>query len=269
MYLDYKVEPETGLGTGTWWDVHYGDIQDPAFILPWRLDEEKGWTFQEPIKKYQTKSIQFSNWQPEVGDTLTIYAIVNNFSLKHTDDKIKVSFYDGHPNEGGSILTDINGNTFVETTTFLQARSAAGVEFEWVYPAGLENFHKIFAFIDPQDEMTEIHEDNNIGFNYLGLAGSEPNPTEEPLEYYSDVSVYPNPASVYAIVEFTLHKNARTVVEIYDLNGQLIKTQVDQNLGPGTWQSIIITEELPAGFYIVMVRAKNETKTAKLVVLGR
>lgn len=267
LYLNYVTRPETGQGVDTWWDTHYGNEQDPAFILPWRLDEEKGYTLQDPLKKYQTKSIQFSNPQPVVGDTITIYAIIHNFSLLPTEGNVKVSFYDGHPNEGGNILTDIHGNTFAETATFLQSRRAMGVAFKWVYPGSVDDFPKIFAYIDPDNEMTEIHEDNNIGFNILGVLNFNPDATQEPMEFVSDVLIYPNPASNIAVLEFTITQRTRTVVDLYNLNGQRIKTQVDQNLGPGTWQSFINCDDLPVGFYMASVRAGNQVKNVKLVVL--
>ncbi len=266
MYLDYVTRTESGTGTNTWWDNQYGQYQDPAFILPWRLDEEKGFTLEDPLKKYQTKSIQFSNDRPEVGDTITIYAIVHNFSMLPTEDTIKVSFYDGHPNEGGNILSDIHGYTFVTTPTFLQPRGFGVVEFQWVYTEGFEDFQKIFAYIDPDGVMSEIHEDNNIGFNIMGLIGQLPNTVEDVEPYCSELTVYPNPATGYAVVEFTLNKLTKTVVDIYDLNGQLIKTQVDQNLGAGTWQSVIDLADLPNGIYVISLTANREKSNAKLIV---
>ncbi len=268
MFLDYVTRPESGMGSNTWWDNNYGQEQDPAFILPWRLDEEKGFTLENPLKKYQTKSIQFSNDRPEAGDTITIYAIVHNFSMLPTEDVIKVSFYNGHPNEGGNLLSDIHGNTFVTTPTFLQPRGFGVVEFEWVYTEGFEDFQKIFAYIDPDGEMNEIHEDNNIGFNIMGLIGQFPNAVEDTKPYCSDLTVYPNPATGYAMVEFTLNKMTKTVINIYNLQGQLIKTQVEQNLGPGTWQSVINLEDLPNGIYVVSLNANREQRNAKLIVCG-
>lgn len=107
-----------------------------------------------------------------------------------------------------------------------------------------------------------------IGFNILGTVGFEPTDVEEIApEYFSDIKVYPNPASEYAILEFTLLKNARTVVGIYDMQGQLVKQQVDQNLAPGTWQSAIHVDALPAGFYLVTIKGGREVKNAKLVVI--
>ncbi|TFG94180.1 MAG: hypothetical protein E4H13_15245, partial [Calditrichales bacterium] len=46
LVVDYAVDPEIAGpgGEDTWWDTHYGYLPDPAFILPWRYDPEKGHT---------------------------------------------------------------------------------------------------------------------------------------------------------------------------------------------------------------------------------
>jgi hypothetical protein len=267
LNLDYTARPEVG-ALGNFWNTHYGQNPDPAFNLPWRLDIAKGFGQTDPLKKYLTRAIQFSNSQPEVGDTVTIYAIVNNFSLLPTDSLVKVAFYNGHPNQGGELLTDVNGKTYVETFTQIGNRDYSAVAFEWVYPGGLGSKPKIFGYIDPDDDMTEVHEDNNIGFNILGAIEFDPTPTEEvPLEYFSGIKVFPNPATDYALVEFNLNRTAKTVMHIFDLRGQLVKIQMDQNLASGTWQTVINVSTLPDGIYLVQLAAGREKRTAKLVVL--
>ena len=55
LVIDYAVAPELSGpgGEDTWWDAHYGYLADPAFILPWRYDPEKGDAISE-IKRSQT-----------------------------------------------------------------------------------------------------------------------------------------------------------------------------------------------------------------------
>ncbi len=50
MVVDYAVEPELApLGfPPTWWQDKYGNNPDPAFVLPWRLDPEKGFALADP-----------------------------------------------------------------------------------------------------------------------------------------------------------------------------------------------------------------------------
>jgi hypothetical protein len=98
-YAARAILPSAG-GTATWWSDNYGNKQDPAFILPWRLDPEKGLALQDQERRKQTKSISFSPREPSPNDTVTITAVINNFSLKQTDDSISVSFYHGSPDSG-------------------------------------------------------------------------------------------------------------------------------------------------------------------------
>jgi len=80
LVLDYAVNPSLGGGNPTWWQDMYGTNPDPTFVLPWRLDLEKG--YGTPANQLlQSKSISFSSNKPNPSDTLTITAQVRNFSL--------------------------------------------------------------------------------------------------------------------------------------------------------------------------------------------
>ena len=61
LVVDYAAKPELAPPgfPETWWQQMYGDNSDPAFILPWRLDPEKGFSLSEPAKRFQTKDIVF------------------------------------------------------------------------------------------------------------------------------------------------------------------------------------------------------------------
>ncbi|HEY4787582.1 MAG TPA: VCBS repeat-containing protein, partial [Bacteroidales bacterium] len=170
LVIDYAARailPSAG-GTATWWSDNYGKQQDPAFILPWRLDPEKGLALQDNARRQQTKSISFEPREPKVGDTVTITALVNNFSLKQTEDSVPVSFYMGDPNSGGTLLTSIDGKTLFKTPGIIPAQGFLKVSMKWKRPATTDAFPRIYAYIDPQNKMTEIHEDNNIGWTVLG-----------------------------------------------------------------------------------------------------
>ena len=105
LVVDYAADPELSGpgGVDTWWDSHYGYLPDPAFILPWRYDPEKGHAVSD-IKRYQTKDLYFIPEDPLAGDTITIYAKVHNFSLLPTPGPVGVRFYTADPENGGELI---------------------------------------------------------------------------------------------------------------------------------------------------------------------
>ncbi|MCF7886188.1 MAG: hypothetical protein K9M80_06825 [Candidatus Marinimicrobia bacterium] len=98
MVIDYAVDPSSSGDSiyGTFWDKHYLSKSDPGLLLPWRLDSYKGIGGTENLKLF-CKSLRMSPRVLSAGDTAYIMAYVHNFSLKNTDNPIKVRFYLGDP----------------------------------------------------------------------------------------------------------------------------------------------------------------------------
>jgi hypothetical protein len=185
LVLDYAVEPEIApIGQpDTFWDVHYGSTQsspgraDPAFILPWRYDPEKGFPLSEPAQREQTKDITFVPVDPEPGDVVTIIARVHNWSLIPTDGPVAVRFYNGDPAAGGTLLVSPSGDSEVLTTDrfglpeAIPPRGSAFARMDWTLPNENTSFYRIYALLDPNNAQTEIHETNNVGWNVLTPIG--------------------------------------------------------------------------------------------------
>lgn len=265
LVLDYAAKPGTPQvgGTDTWWSENYDDLQDPGFILPWRLDPERGFTLQNPEKRYQSKHIQVIPRNPSPGDTVTLRAYINNFSLEPTQGPVKISFYLENPMNGGTLLADINGETIFDTGILLQARESKSVEMQWIYPSGLV-YPKIYGFIDPQEEWTEIHETNNIGFTFLGeldLSTPHIEQTEETL------TAYPNPAIDKCVIEFSLNSPSHVNLSVFDLQGKLMVHQVDQNLANGTYLTQVNVSDWEAGTYVYTISTNALQKSGKIQVI--
>jgi uncharacterized protein (DUF1501 family) len=79
--------------------------------------------------------------------------------------------------------------------------------------------------------------------------------------------VYPNPCVTHATLKF-LSKNEWVKVDIFDMNGQKVKTVVDKNLDAQQHQIEIETKELRIGSYQVYIQKKSGNETVKLLKLG-
>ncbi len=275
LTLDYAVRPEEPVpgGSDTWWTTHYKDTvlkkPDPAFILPWRYDPEKGFTLQDQIKRRQTKSITFFPEFPQPGDTVRIRARIHNFSLLPTLSPVKVAFYSGDPNAGGTRLTDINGNDHVLTSGPIAERASDLVEFFWVFPAGLGSAPRIFGFIDPDDSLVEIHKNNNIGFNILGQQGLSPVSIQEvaPVVITGNISkLYPNPAVDMASIRFELKQSAYVTLNLFDMQGRVVKSFLNGNESAGIYDVSFDTRTLQSGMYLYRLQINDYAETGRMMI---
>jgi hypothetical protein len=271
LVIDYAVAPEVSGpgGEDTWWDKHYGYLPDPAFILPWHYDPEKGFSISEN-KRYQTNDIIFKPEDPKDGDTITIYAQVHNFSLIPTPGPVGIRFYVGDPDNGGELITGLDGVDEVFTDGLIPSRGRMEVKLKWKIPEGLNSFPRIYAKIDANKEITEIHEDNNKSWNILQKT------TGEPVSYESHKMIrpsiqygknYPNPFSGSTTISFFIPEIKHVRVDIFNPVGQKIATMVDQELLAGPHEFEFNGERLGQGIYYCRITAGAERQVMKMVLI--
>lgn len=271
LVLDYAVKlelPPPGY-TETWWDVHYGKKPDPAFILPWRYDPEKGLPLQDPVKRHQTKDITFFPESPSEGDLVTITARIHNFSLLPTPSPVGVSFYVGDPDDGGTLIVGEGNKTIVYTDGTIPDRGRKEVQMDWTVPANIGSFPRIYALIDPDQQIDEIHDNNNKGWNVLGkqpFVGIEENIVGLPSEYtlYQN---YPNPFNPGTTFEFSIPKSGMVTLEVYNVLGQKVATLVSEELFAGNHSYYWDAGWLASGVYIYRLQAGEFVESKKLLFL--
>ncbi len=272
LVVDYAVKPELSApgGTPTWWQVRYEDWADPAFILPWRYDPEKGFTLEDEIKRMQTKDLQFYPENPEVGTDVTIEARVHNFSLIPTPGPIGVRFYMGDPDSGGVLLENTGGETEVFTDQAIASRSTETVEFIWTVGGEVGPFPRIYAVIDADDGLTEIHENNNKSWAILNKSsgtGIVEEKDDKIPSVYKLGQNYPNPFNNATMIKYQLPFGGQVNLEVYNLLGQKVAVLVSQNQTAGSYQIDFETSGLSSGVYIYRIRAGEFTDTKKMILL--
>lgn len=172
MYLDYSTQLHPNdVQNSLWYYNNYGGFagfskQDPAFIMPAKLNDERGQSAIHPLEKDRTTSIQMHPREPEPGDTVRISAWVYNFALgPDPSDDIELMFY--AENESGSCafpIKDLNG-VGLFTIPPIEPRKHRTMNFQWIYPDSLGDLPRIYGVIDPENKIAdEIHERNNRAF---------------------------------------------------------------------------------------------------------
>jgi hypothetical protein len=262
LVVDYAVDPSTSPSgdtlLGTFWDQKYLAKSDPAFILPWRLDSLKGIGGTANMRLY-CKSLHVSPMAPSAGDTVHITANVHNYSLKNTPGPVTVRFYLGNPANGGIPIVGTGGLTDLSTAGPIPARDRATVETDWTVPSGLDNTARIYAVIDPDNVIAEIHEDNNIGFVPLrvgGAVGVEDEVAQVlPTDYVLGQN-YPNPFNPTTVIQYELPTRSHVTLTVYDILGRTVATLVDEIIGAGRQHVVFDGRGLATGMYIYRLHAR-------------
>ena len=269
LTVDYAVElPPGSPGLESFWGLNYNAHPDPALILPWRLDAEKGIGLNPNMKLF-CKSLHVSPIAPFAGDTAHIMARVHNFSLKDMTVPTVVRFYLGNPASGGTQIVGI-GNLTELSTGPIGARDRVTVEMDWVVPQGLDNGSRVYAVIDPENTVTEIHEENNIGFFPL-WAGGLTDITDEldpimPEQYVLEQN-YPNPFNPSTVIPFDMPKRAHATLTVYDMLGRRILVLLDDVMEAGHHQAVFDAAALATGMYLYRLQSDEFNATRKMILV--
>lgn len=86
----------------------------------------------------------------------------------------------------------------------------------------------------------------------------------ENAEIVEGIYLNPNPTQTESSINFTLRKDALTIVEIRDLEGELILEAVNRRLLPGEHSFLIDLAFEPEGMYIVELIVNRELYTREL-----
>ena len=271
LVVDYAVQPELAPPgfPETWWQETYGNIPDPAFILPWRLDPEKGFALGDPEKRFQTKDITFVPRKPQVGDTLTITARVRNFSLVSTSSPVSVKFFLEDPDSGGTPIIGVNGTNTVSTNGIIPLQGKSEVNFKWVLPNGLPAYPKVYAILDQENAITEIHDNNNKGFNILGsssVSGIDDSENHIPGTYVLYQS-YPNPFNPTTTIKYSLPNSDIVNLKVFDILGREVAVLVNEYKPAGTYAAEFNASEFASGVYFYQLQSGNFVETKKMVLM--
>lgn len=271
LVIDYAVQPEMAEPgfTPTWWQNNYGNNADPGFILPWRYDPEKGFSLTDPVKRLQTKDITFFPDDPVEGDLVTITTRINNFSLLPTLLPVGISFYEGDPDEGGTLIRGEGGETVVYTDTAIPARGRKIVQMDWIVPDGIGSFPRIYGLINPEHQTNEIHNNNNKGWNVLGkeLVVSLEDDYNNIPSVITLRQNYPNPFNPSTTFEYSVPVPGMVDLSVYTILGQKVTTVFSGYLNTGIYTQTWDAGGLASGVYLYRLTTGEYSQTRKLLLL--
>lgn len=179
LVVDYAVDvplPQEG----SLWSKLYGGKPDLAFNLPWRNDHDKGICSLASFRE-RTRDIVLDPEFPEAGDPVTVGIRIKNYSVDTTSPArtAKVRIYLGHP--------DAKQEIGWEWVPAIAPREDVVVPIDWTLPEGHLASNQIFAVLDEEGALAEIHEDNNTGWNSVFAV---PEPSVEVLHLASLTTLF-------------------------------------------------------------------------------
>ena len=207
---------------------------------------------------------------PQPGDTVKIRARLHNYSLIDTDSPVSVRFYEGDPDNGGTILKSIYGETEVTTPAVITSRDVAYVEMYWAMPEDISEYTRIYAVIDPDEDITEIHENNNKGFTTLSIwrpsaiEEADINKIPDQLTLYQN---YPNPFNSNTTICYQLKASSHVDLCIYNILGQKVAKLVSEKQEPGIHIRNWNASSLSSGLYFYRLAVGNFVSTKRMLYL--
>ena len=274
----FEVDIDHQVGSGSFWATSaYTEKSDPALNLPYRYDQVHNPDLSNTENLDRTKSVWFSSNLPQQGDTVSMFVRIFNYSFVGTGGPIEFKIYHEDPDNGGTVIPDIYGNTLFETESGLGDRGRDVTEIKFKATADLitDDFTKIYVVLDPNNLIDEIHEENNKGWTLFGYACNEPGNNFIPSSLQPEISsenqylnIYPNPANEQVIIEHNLRsvQNDHPMLIISSIMGvRIARFYLDAGFeGKVYWN----TNAVAPGIYIVyLVSDKGFLDSKKIMVM--
>ncbi|MEN0005743.1 MAG: T9SS type A sorting domain-containing protein, partial [Bacteroidota bacterium] len=85
----------------------------------------------------------------------------------------------------------------------------------------------------------------------------------------SDFLIMPNPVSSQATIQYTLTEELELNLNIYDMNGKMVRSQYMGSQAPDTYTNTVDVSNLPQGVYHYSMVSPKGVLTKRLVVTRR
>ncbi|MFM6984967.1 MAG: choice-of-anchor V domain-containing protein [Chitinophagaceae bacterium] len=226
--------------------------------------------FTENVDGWIVSNIPSTGWVP--GQRYTITATNTKMGATRFGFEVSPQAYDGTL-LGEMIITDTVATKLVGDNKYITYK-AAGVD-------GVDSRSWSFDWIAPDSNISEVgfygafnsnpgHKDNDKTFlSVLKVyrAGHKSNIHVSKID--SRLRVYPNPVNSDLTVSFDQIKGSLTSVELYDLNGRLVKTLLSETfVQEGVFNSGFDISDISAGCYILHINSKYYRMYQSVIITG-
>jgi len=78
---------------------------------------------------------------------------------------------------------------------------------------------------------------------------------------------YPNPFNPETRIRYSIKMSAPVTLKVYDVLGKEVRTLVNENQAPGTYEAVFDASRIPSGVYYYRLTAEGYSETRKMVVI--
>jgi hypothetical protein len=117
-------------------------------------------------------------------------------------------------------------------------------------PAGAGNYFYVVAAVDFSGNLGKFS--NPVNANLTSVAKDGAIPVD-----YALSQNYPNPFNPETSISFSLKQSGKVTLNIYNSNGQVVKTLVDHDMSAGNHSISFVADGLTSGLYIYRIMVTN------------
>jgi tetratricopeptide (TPR) repeat protein len=150
-FMDSKIENSA-------WRNHYNLFSDPALNVFYENTDTV-----KPELFVKSTDITFNSVQNNIGDTVTINAILRNNSLTDVKQSFYMGWYLGNPDDPTSVLID---SVIVDS---LDGYCLDTLSIDWITQGINPGYYNIYVSKDLHDSIAELNENNNISFSKIAI----------------------------------------------------------------------------------------------------
>jgi hypothetical protein len=142
----------------------------------------------------------------------------------------------------------------------------------WIVPASIKNETMIFAVVDPENLVEEVHENNNKAWSLIG-SGFGPTDTDDIISREAingkegQIQLFPNPIQSTAVFRYVVDSPSRIDLAIYDMQGRLVEMIIGETKLPGTYEQHISREGYESGVYFYRFRSGDQFESGKMIIM--
>jgi hypothetical protein len=257
-----------------------------SFVYSYHVEDDMGYDFLGSsdwgTNSWKGTVAYFVTDSSSQGDTLTLWSILEKDSLFYR-------FQDSYGTQDSSFTVDTSHIQLTEMTSGLHLLYAN--TSIWNFQRDVSRYRTDTSNIDiiqiRGQTMTFKQDSGLVTLKYINGTGgnhweiyskdfellsiSSPllyrKPDERtPLDYSLDQN-YPNPFNPTTLIRFSVPRETKLTLRIYDLLGRLIDTIVDNNMQAGHHTAIWNASKKASGIYFCILQTEDISKSIKLVLI--
>lgn len=208
---------------------------------------------------------------------------------RYSPDEATNYTYTESPSYLGAAVYDAGWDTMPDEIAILKSGVVVGASIVTEYPVliraytdGLDDIEIEASYIAKSGHSERrVIKSNDLsvksllsGVYEINVKNPQANPEEPSSDMIKDIKVYPNPLRTWSRISIETNSKGNVQVSIYNLKGQLVKSNLHEMKSAGTHSMIwdgkdSSGNELASGVYIIKARSGSETKTHKVIMLIR